>query len=192
MLSQPGNAVGCDEEARGVEAVEAGEDQHQPHQRQVRVVPVGSSRASPSFVYLPMRGPRLSSTPSVKTPATPCTTRRRDRVVEAEPDRQPAAGAPAPGGVHDPDDRAEDRGEDEVSGEPHALDERAGHDRRRSSTRRGGTRGRRRALRWFWRFGPISSAHGAVCPQKPGNCVGPACPSVESGPIVGSPGSKQP
>src|SRR5215212_709352 len=31
-------------------------------------------RASPSFVYLPIRGPRLNSTPSVKAPATPCTT----------------------------------------------------------------------------------------------------------------------
>ena len=31
-------------------------------------------RASPSFVYLPMRGPRLKSTPSVNAPATPCTT----------------------------------------------------------------------------------------------------------------------
>src|SRR5918993_803264 len=31
-------------------------------------------RASPSFVYLPIRGPRLKSTPSVKAPATPWTT----------------------------------------------------------------------------------------------------------------------
>ena len=31
-------------------------------------------RARPSFVYLPIRGPRLKSTPSVKAPATPCTT----------------------------------------------------------------------------------------------------------------------
>ena len=31
-------------------------------------------RASPSFVYLPIRGPRLKSTPSVKAPETPCTT----------------------------------------------------------------------------------------------------------------------
>src|SRR5919201_4415538 len=31
--------------------------------------------AKPSRVYLPMRGPRLSNTPSVKAPATPCTTR---------------------------------------------------------------------------------------------------------------------
>src|SRR5215218_6591444 len=31
-------------------------------------------RASPSRVYFPIRGPRLKSTPSVKAPATPCTT----------------------------------------------------------------------------------------------------------------------
>ena len=31
--------------------------------------------AKPSFVYFPIRGPRLSSTPSVKAPATPWTTR---------------------------------------------------------------------------------------------------------------------
>ena len=31
-------------------------------------------RASPSFVYFPIRGPRLNSTPSVNAPATPCTT----------------------------------------------------------------------------------------------------------------------
>ncbi len=31
-------------------------------------------RASPSFVYLPIRGPRLKSTPSVNAPATPWTT----------------------------------------------------------------------------------------------------------------------
>src|SRR5919112_5454958 len=30
--------------------------------------------ASPSRVYFPIRGPRLKSTPSVKAPATPCTT----------------------------------------------------------------------------------------------------------------------
>src|SRR5215204_3467636 len=31
-------------------------------------------RVSPSFVYLPMRGPRWKSTPSVNAPATPWTT----------------------------------------------------------------------------------------------------------------------
>src|SRR5215207_4506692 len=31
-------------------------------------------RASPSLVYLPMRGPRLKRTPSVNAPATPWTT----------------------------------------------------------------------------------------------------------------------
>ena len=31
-------------------------------------------RASPSFVYFPIRGPRLKSTPSVNAPETPWTT----------------------------------------------------------------------------------------------------------------------
>src|SRR3954451_5291908 len=31
-------------------------------------------RASPSRVYLPIRGPTLNSTPRVNAPATPCTT----------------------------------------------------------------------------------------------------------------------
>src|SRR5262245_51650698 len=31
-------------------------------------------RDRPSFVYLPIRGPRLKRTPSVKAPLTPCTT----------------------------------------------------------------------------------------------------------------------
>src|SRR3990170_1907080 len=53
----------------------------------------------------------------------------RDRVVEAEPGREPAARAPAPGGVHDPDAGAEEDGEKQVGGEPDALDEGARHDR---------------------------------------------------------------
>ena len=56
---------------------------------------------------------------------------RGDRVMEAEAKREPAAGAPAPGRVEDPDHRAEDAREDEVRREPRALDDRAGHDRRR-------------------------------------------------------------
>ena len=32
------------------------------------------TRVSPSFVYLPIRGPTLKSTPRVNAPATPCTT----------------------------------------------------------------------------------------------------------------------
>ena len=54
---------------------------------------------------------------------------RGDRVVEAEPRRQPAARAPAPGGVQDPDGRAEQHGEDRYADSAHALDQRAGHDR---------------------------------------------------------------
>ena len=49
---------------------------------------------------------------------------RGDRVVEAELGDEPAAGAPAPGGVEDPDDGAEDDREQEVGREPDALDQR--------------------------------------------------------------------
>src|SRR5262245_21818970 len=33
-----------------------------------------NARVSPSFVYLPIRGPTLKRTPRVNAPATPCTT----------------------------------------------------------------------------------------------------------------------
>ena len=56
---------------------------------------------------------------------------RGDRVVEAEARRQPAACAPAPGRVEDPDERAEEDGEDQVGGEADPLDQGAGHDRPR-------------------------------------------------------------
>ena len=54
---------------------------------------------------------------------------RGDRVVVAEPQRHPAARAPAPCGVEDPDDRAEDRREDQIRREADPLEARARHDR---------------------------------------------------------------
>ena len=54
-------------------------------------------RANPSFVYLPIRGPRLNSTPSVKAPATPWTTAeaiaswKPKRRVSQPPKLQPQA-----------------------------------------------------------------------------------------------------
>ena len=86
-------------------------------------------RAKPSFVYLPIRGPRLNRTPSVNAPADAVHDRGGDRVVEAEAQRQPAAEAPAPGGVEDPDRRAEQHREHQIGRQPHALEQRAGHDR---------------------------------------------------------------
>ena len=41
--------------------------------------------ARPSFVYLPIRGPRLNSTPSVNAPATPWTT--PDAIESWKPNR---------------------------------------------------------------------------------------------------------
>ena len=54
-------------------------------------------RASPSRVNLPIRGPTLKSTPSVKAPATPCTTPeaieswKPKRIVSQPPALQPHA-----------------------------------------------------------------------------------------------------
>ena len=54
-------------------------------------------RVRPSFVYLPMRGPRLKSTPSVKAPETPWTTAeaieswKPKRSVSQPPKLQPHA-----------------------------------------------------------------------------------------------------
>ncbi len=119
-----------DEEARRIEAVEAGEDQHQPHQREVRVVPSEAPREAVLRV-LPDAWPQVEEDTEREDAGDTVHDAGRDRIVEAEADGQPAAGAPAPGGVQDPDERAEDRREDEVRREPHALDERAGHDRAR-------------------------------------------------------------
>ena len=53
--------------------------------------------ARPCMSYFPMRGPRLRSTPSVKTPATPCTTAdaiaswKPNLVVSQPPELQPQA-----------------------------------------------------------------------------------------------------
>src|SRR5215218_1302966 len=54
-------------------------------------------RASPSFVYLPILGPRLKRTPSVNAPATPWTTPdaieswKPKRIVSQPPALQPHA-----------------------------------------------------------------------------------------------------
>ena len=130
MLSQPGKIGRLDDQTGGVEAVEPREDEHQPHQGEMGVM--GSEGSGPpAMSYFPMRGPRFRSTPSVKAPGHAVDDERRDRVVEAVVGRQPAARAPAPGGVHDPDRRAEQHREQQVRGEPDALDQRAGHDRAR-------------------------------------------------------------
>ena len=87
-------------------------------------------RAAPSTVYLPMRGPRLSSTPSVNAPATPWTTSdaieswKPKRVVSQPPELQPQAAS-----MIQTTEPSSDR-QDQVRGQPDALDERARHDRR--------------------------------------------------------------
>src|SRR5262245_57326656 len=56
-----------------------------------------NTRVSPSFVYLPIRGPTLKSTPKVNAPATPWTTHeaieswKPNRSVNQPPALQPQA-----------------------------------------------------------------------------------------------------
>ena len=88
-------------------------------------------RARPSFVYSPDPRPEVEEHPERESARDAVDDARGDRVVEAEAHRQPAARAPAPRRVEDPDGRAEDRREHEVGREPRPLDDRAGHDRGR-------------------------------------------------------------
>ena len=117
-----------DEEAGGVEAVEAGEDQHQTHEGQMRVVRSEGSRP-PLTVVLPYAWPEVQEHSEREGPCDAVDDERGDRVVEAVVGREPAARAPAPGRVHDPDAGSEHDGEDEVRGQADALDERTRHDR---------------------------------------------------------------
>ena len=123
-----GEDRGLDHQAGRVEAVEPGEDQHQAHEGHVRVV---RSEGPGAALHVELADPR----PEVEEHAQSERARdavddeRGDRVVEAELRDEPAAGAPAPGRVRDPDRRAEQDGQEQVGGEPDALDEGAGHDR---------------------------------------------------------------
>ena len=120
-----------DHQAGAVEGVEAGEDQHQPQRGDVQVVRSERARAARRSCTCPMRGPRLKSTPSVKAPATPCTT--PDAIESWKPKRsvsQPPALQPqAASRIHTTEPRQD--GEHQVGRDAHPLDERAGHDRGR-------------------------------------------------------------
>ena len=114
----------ADHQARAVERVEPGEDQHQPERGDVQVV--GSELArQPVAGVLPDARSEVEEDPERERAGDAVHDGGGDRVVEAEAQRQPAAGAPAPGGVEDPHDRAEQDGEHEVGGDPRALDDRA-------------------------------------------------------------------
>ena len=130
MFAQPGNAVRGDHQAGRVERVEAGEDQHQPQRRDVQVVGLELSRQAVLGVLAHPRS-EVEQDAERERARDAVHDGRRDRVVEAEAQRQPAARAPAPGRVEDPHDRAEQAREHEVGGDPRALDDRAGHDRGR-------------------------------------------------------------
>ncbi len=85
----------------------------------------------PILRVLPYSWPEVEEDPQGERARHAVHDRGRDRVMEAEPERHPAAGAPAPGGVEDPDDRAQDRGEHQVGRQAHSLQQRSGHDRGR-------------------------------------------------------------
>ena len=117
-----------DHQAGGVEAVEPGEDEHQAHQGHVRVV--RSEGARPALhVELADAWPEVEQNAEGERTGDAVDDERGDRVVEAELRDEPAAGAPAPGRVRDPDRRAEQDGQEQVGGQPDPLDDGAGHDR---------------------------------------------------------------
>ncbi len=119
---------GLDHEAGGIERVEPGEDQHQPHQRHVGVVGSEASGAA-ADVVLPDPWPQVEQDAERECACDAVDDAGRDGVVEPEARGEPAARAPAPGGVEDPHHRAEHHGEQQERGEPDPLDEGARHDR---------------------------------------------------------------
>ncbi len=75
--------------------------------------------------------PEVEQDPERERPGHAVDDARRDRVVEAEAQGEPAARAPAPRRVEDPNHRAEQAREDQVGRQAHALEQRSGHDRGR-------------------------------------------------------------
>ena len=95
-----------DDQARTVERVEPGEDQHQAQRGDVQVVRSEDPR-EPVLRVLAYSRTDVEEHPQGERSGDAVHHRRGDRVVEPEAQRQPAAGAPAPRGVEDPHDRAE-------------------------------------------------------------------------------------
>ncbi len=131
-----------DHQARAVEGVEAGEDQHQPQQRDVQVVRLEDPHRAGSGVA-PYPRAEVEEDPQREGAGHAVHHRRGDRVVEAEAQRHPAAGAPAPSGVEDPHDRA--RAARPAAGRPTGARARSGRPTGStpSSTRTARTPGRR-------------------------------------------------
>ena len=120
-----------------------------------------------------MRGPRFRSTPSVNAPATPCTTSeaieswKPNWIVNQPPELQPQAASM----IQTTEPRTEPRmryadSRTRSMSAPDMIDA-VVHEKRRNARKK-------TAFRCCWRFGPISSAQGAVWPQNPGNSAGPA------------------
>jgi hypothetical protein len=141
--------------------------------------------ARPTTSYLPMRGPRFRSTPSVNAPATPCTTAdaieswKPKRVVIQPPELQPQAASR----IHttEPSITARIKKAERRTRSMSAPDMIDAVVQENSRKARKKTR-----LTWSWRFGPMPSLQGAVRPQKPGNASGELWPSL------GHPSSMQP
>src|SRR4029453_13060492 len=122
-------------------------------------------RASPSFVYFPMRGPRLKRTPSVKAPATPCTTRpaieswNPQRVGRNPYQLQPHEASRIQ--MTDPRRHASSKYADIRARSISAPDmiDAVVHENRRNAAQK-------TPEMWSWRFGPRFAAHGVVSEQK--------------------------
>ena len=138
------------------------------------------SRVNPSFVYLPMRGPRLNKTPSVNAPATPCTT--PDAIESWKPNRsviQPPALQPQAASriqTTEPRKTARTRYDDSLTRSSRAPDmiDAVVHENRRKARKK--TR-----LMLLARFGPKVSDHG----MPPWQAM--LVKSLEFGPTGGNP-----
>src|SRR4051812_28696744 len=121
--------------------------------------------AKPSRVYLPIRGPRFSSTPSVNASATPCTT--RPAIESWKPQRMlrnPYALQPHDASriqMNEPRMQARmryaDRRTRSISA-PDTIDAVVQEKRRKAA--------QKTPEMWSWRFGPKLADHGYVVEQK--------------------------
>src|SRR4051794_9916431 len=121
-------------------------------------------RVSPSFVYLPIRGPRWKSTPSVNAPATPWTTPeameswKPKRSVSQPPALQPQAASRIQ--TTEPRSTARTRYADRRARsmrEPDMIDA-VVHENSRNARKK-------MRLMLFVRFGPNASLHGRPVEQ---------------------------
>ena len=113
---------------RGIEGVEAGEDQHQPQHGHRQVV--RRDRLGPTLlVVLAETGTQVQQHPEREGGRHRVHTAPGTPVVETVLRVQPRPITPAPRRGQDPDDRAQDHRQQQVRTQPDPLDHRSGHDR---------------------------------------------------------------